>query len=142
LQRLVYSFLLVLLTTGRVVPAAADVNVSRTGSENPVQEVAKSIFWGGIAGLMVGGALAVATSDSDNDGDYIRAGFVGGVLFGAAFGIYHVTSRPRALLEIEHGQVNLAAAPFVEVRHPAPASPAPGMRQAPGIAARLVALSL
>jgi len=77
--------------------AAAAVNVHRRGDENPMQEVARSVFYGGLTGLMVGGALAIA-SDDGNDGEMIRWGLVGGTMVGLAIGMYHVSSRPSAAL--------------------------------------------
>lgn len=103
------AFLLVAFLLG-TAPASAAVQVQRTGSENPMQEVAKSVIYGGLAGLIVGSALAIA-DEGGNDGDYIRWGFAGGTFFGLGFGIYHVTSRPRgdALLELDGGKLRLGA---------------------------------
>ena len=84
--------------------AAARVNVERTGSENPMVEVARSTMYGGLTGLLLSGALALAV-DNNNDADYLKWGFVAGTFFGFGYGLYHVGSRPspEALLEIQGG---------------------------------------
>jgi hypothetical protein len=89
----------------------ADVNVNRSGSENPMVEVAKSTVWGGLAGLMLGAAVALATEGTDSDGNIIRWSFVGGTFLGFGVGAYHVMSRPSptALLELENGAGRLHA---------------------------------
>jgi hypothetical protein len=88
--------------------AVAAVNVERHGSENPMQEVAKSVIYGGLTGLVIGSAIAIA-DDGGNDGDIIRWSFVGGTFFGLAYGIYHVHTRPQALLELEDGEPRLGS---------------------------------
>lgn len=99
------------LALGALSPAArAAVNVERQGSENPVLEVAKSTVYGGLAGLLLGSAIALATDS--NDGDIIKWSFVGGTFLGCGFGIYHVATRPKAtaLLEFQGGTPSLHAA--------------------------------
>jgi hypothetical protein len=86
--------LICLLLFAVVRPAGAAVEVSRTGSENPMVEVARSVFWGGVAGLVIGSAIALARN-GDDSWDDIRWGFVGGTFLGLGFGIYHVTTRPQ-----------------------------------------------
>lgn len=97
------------LLAGVALPARAAVNVQRSGSENPMLEVAKSVFYGGLAGLMVGSAIALV--DDNGGGGAVKWGFVGGTFAGLGFGLYHVMSRPSgaALIEIENGKVHLAA---------------------------------
>ena len=112
MRRWVAAFVVVVLTLGTLAPAAqAAVEVRREGSENPMLEVAKSTFWGGLLGVMVGGALALATEDNDNDGDIVRWSFVGGVFLGLGVGMYHVATRPSptALLEFQDGSPSLHA---------------------------------
>lgn len=92
-------------------PAArAAVNVERNSAENPVVEISRSVIYGGLAGLVVGGAIALA-SESDNSGDIVRWCFVGGTLAGLAAGIYFVSSRPqpRAVIEVDGGALRLHA---------------------------------
>jgi hypothetical protein len=98
--------------------ARAAINVQRSGDENPMKEVAKSVLYGALAGLCVGGALAVATEDNHNDDDFIRWGFAGGTLAGLGMGIYWVSKRPQpsALLEIREGQLG-AAVPDLTLGH-------------------------
>jgi hypothetical protein len=109
-MKAILSVLLVftLLATS-TLPASAAVNVERSGSENPVVEVARSTAYGGLAGLLLGGAIALA-NDGKNGGDIVRWGFVAGTFFGFGYGLYHVTSRPRAraLLEVEQGKLLVA----------------------------------
>ena len=75
------------------VVSKAQVTVVREGSENPVLTVAKSIFWGGVAGLMLGGATALVVDD--NKSDVVKWFFVGGTFAGFGFGVYHVLNRER-----------------------------------------------
>ncbi len=84
--------LLVVVLAFFAVDGRADVDVLRLGDENPVLTIAKATFWGGVAGLLVGGALALIADD--NHWDYIKWGVAGGVLGGCAFGVYHVMTRP------------------------------------------------
>ena len=96
------------LLTLAPAPSRAGVNVERTGSENPVQEVAKSTLYGALAGLVVGGAIALAAQD--DSGESVRWGIVGGTFVGLGLGIYFVSHRPQptALLELDRGGVGLA----------------------------------
>jgi hypothetical protein len=113
-------FVIVAIVVATAGPSYADVIVERTGSENPVQEIAKSVLWGSVAGLVLGSALTLATENADNDAAMIRYGFAGGALLGLGVGIMHVSSRPSAaMLEFEDGHLHLASASFIQVR-PAP----------------------
>jgi hypothetical protein len=108
-MKTIVSVLLILaMTAGIGAPAAAAVNVERSGSENPMVEVARSTIYGGLTGLVLGGAIAWAR-DGDNGYNIVRWGFVAGSFFGFGYGLYHVSSRPtaRALLEIEGGTPRL-----------------------------------
>ncbi len=94
--------------------ANAQVAVQRKGDENPAISVTKSIFWGGLGGLILGGAAALVAED--NEGDIIKWSFVGGTFAGLGLGIWHVTHRPEpraALLRIGPEGVDLSA-PAVE----------------------------
>jgi len=98
-------------------PAAhASVNVNRHGDENPMQEVAKSVIYGGLAGVVLGSAIAIANDNNSNDGDIIRWGFAGGTFLGLGMGLWWVTSRPQpsAALELKDGTL-LAQLPSPEV---------------------------
>jgi len=106
--------LLILLSL--LIPPRTDaqVVVSRQGDENPAISVTKSIFWGGLGGLLLGGAVALATDE--DDGEILKWSFVGGTFAGLALGLWHVTHRPEprgALLRIEPGGA-LVSAPLVE----------------------------
>ena len=94
-------------------PASAAVNVERKGAENPVAEVFKSTVYGALAGLVVGGAIALAVNDENSSGDIMRWSFVGGTMIGLGAGIYFVSKRPQptALLELKNGSLGLQPAP-------------------------------
>ncbi len=104
--------LCVALSLSVLAPAArAAVNVERQGAENPVLEVAKSTVYGGLAGLLLGGAIALVSDNNDNDGDIVKWSFVGGTFLGLGYGIYHVASRPKAtaVIELRGGSPSLHA---------------------------------
>src|SRR6266850_4851019 len=110
MKRTLVPLLAACILIATLAPAAgAAVNVQRTGSENPMQEVFKSVIYGGLAGIVLGSAIALADKGNDNDGDIMRWSFVGGTFLGLGFGIYHVTSRPSAMLELDQGRLRLAA---------------------------------
>ncbi len=91
------------LALGTVAPAArAAVNIERSSQENPVVEVSRSVIYGGLAGLVIGSAFALA-GDGGNDGDVVRWCFVGGTLVGFAAGVYFVANRPQPEAAIELG---------------------------------------
>jgi hypothetical protein len=106
MKRILAALLVACCGVQLAAPAAhASVNVNRNGDENPMQEVAKSVIYGGLAGLVVGSAIAVANDGNSNDGDIIRWGFAGGTFLGLGMGLWWVTSRPRpsAALELNDG---------------------------------------
>jgi hypothetical protein len=94
---------------------SGNVTVERHGSENPVMEVARSTFWGAVAGTVLG--LAVAAVQDNNDSAAIRWGFAIGTFAGFATGVYFVTQRPApaSLLEIRDGQLVPSPAAFSAV---------------------------
>jgi len=87
------------------------------------QDSMKTVFqdagFGGLAGLLVGGAFLVFTDEPGDHLDYLAYGAAVGVLAGAAFGIYSV-SRPLFLVEQGglRGQIPLLK---VEMEQPAKA---------------------
>jgi hypothetical protein len=91
--------------------ANAEPVIQRQGSENPVTEVAKSTVFGALAGLALGGAVALV-ANGDNDGDIVKWSFVGGTFLGFGYGVYHVATRPKttALLEFQGRTPSLHAA--------------------------------
>jgi len=96
---LVLSLLIVLLMASG---ADAQVKVWRVADENPMLVIAKATFWGGVTGLLLGGAVALVVDE--NQDDYLKWFTVGGVFFGFGFGVYHVLTRPgpsEALLEMD-----------------------------------------
>lgn len=104
----VIMVLVLCLVSSWAAPASAAVNVERGGAENPMVEVARSTIYGGVTGLVLGGAIAWARN-GDNGYSIMRWGFVAGSFFGFGYGLYHVQTRPRAraLLEIEGGPPRL-----------------------------------
>ncbi|RPJ45258.1 MAG: hypothetical protein EHM19_05590 [Candidatus Latescibacterota bacterium] len=90
--------------------ASAQVVVSRQGDENPAISITKSIFWGGLGGLILGSAIALVAEE--DEGEIIKWSFVGGTFAGLAVGIWHVTNRPEprgALLEWAPDGLRVAA---------------------------------
>jgi hypothetical protein len=96
--------LAVVLCALAVAPAGAQVTVVRDGSENPMKEIATSTIYGGLAGLLLGGATALAVEE--NEDSIVKWFFVGGTFFGFGYGIYHVSRRPEphALLRLDDGE--------------------------------------
>ena len=93
----------------------ASVNVQRQGDENPVREIAKSVMWGAITGLLVGSAIALA--GKDGSGEPVRWGIVIGTFAGLGAGIYFVSHRPQAssLLELHDGRLVPATAALTAI---------------------------
>ena len=85
--------------------SSGSVTISRSGAENPVQEIAKSIMWGAIGGLVIGSAITLA--DNNHSGEPIRWGIVIGTFAGLGAGIYFVATRPipEGMLEIRDGKL-------------------------------------
>jgi len=101
-RRIVAALVCGVLALHALAPmAAAGVNVNRNGDENPVQEVAKSTLYGALTGLVVGGALALASDSNDNDGQLVRGGIVAGTFVGLGLGLWWVTSRPQPSSALE-----------------------------------------
>lgn len=87
------------------VLAAGSVEISRGSAENPMAEIARSVMWGALAGLLVGGAVELAAKDTS--GEPLRWGIVVGTGAGLASGVYFVSHRPQpsALLELHDGSL-------------------------------------
>ena len=101
--------------------ASGQVVVTRSGEENPGITITKSIFWGALGGLIVGGAVALLMDD--NQEDALKWGFVGGTGLGLAAGIWHVAKRPQprsALLRIdpEGAALGMPGFAFSRVEYP------------------------
>ena len=117
---------------GPVAPevlAAGSVEITRNSAENPMAEITRSMLWGAVAGLLVGGAIELAAKDTS--GEPLRWGIVVGTGAGLASGIYFVSHRPQptALLELKGGRLSPGPVPLAAVE------PVAG-----GVRARLVAL--
>ena len=84
---------------------SGNVTVERHGVENPAMEVARSTFWGAVAGTVLG--LAVAAVQDQNDSAAIRWGFALGTFAGFGAGVYFVAQRPApaSLLELRDGKL-------------------------------------
>jgi hypothetical protein len=92
--------------------ASGSVNINRGSNENPMIEIARSVFWGAVAGTAVG--LAIAVADDSPGGEPVRWGFVVGTFVGLGAGIYFVSQRPQpeSLLEWRDGRLTPGEAPF------------------------------
>jgi len=86
--------------------APGAVEISRNSAENPMVEIARSVFYGALAGLVVGGAIELAAADAS--GQPIRWGIVAGTGVGLATGVYFVAHRPQpgAMLELKDGKLS------------------------------------
>jgi len=95
-------------------PTRAAVNVERTGNENPLGEIVRSIEWGAAGGTLIGFAMGLASDD--NNGDSTKWGFIIGTFGGLGYGIYHVSTRPKAaaLLEFEGGGIHTSGLAAIE----------------------------
>jgi hypothetical protein len=83
---------------------------SAASSENAMQEITKSLFYGGVAGLAVGGVILVA-NNGDNAGGILKWSFVTGAFIGLGYGLYEVSSGRDSygLIDIEEGRLRLRA---------------------------------
>jgi len=92
--------------TRLLATAPGAVEISRNSAENPMVEIARSVFYGALAGLVVGGAIELAAEDAS--GQPIRWGIVAGTGVGLVAGVYFVTSRPQpsAMLELRDGKLS------------------------------------
>ena len=105
----------------------AEVDIERGGVENPVVEVFRSTVYGALAGVAVGGAIALAVgSDAD---EILRWSIVGGTAVGLGAGVYFVSRRPQpaAMLELKDGGLSL---------HP----PTPQLEPGGGVSMQLLAI--
>ena len=119
----VASILLLQATVGFAAEApellareSGNVTVERHGVENPAMEVARSTFWGAVAGTVLG--LAVAAVQDQNDSAAIRWGFALGTFAGFGAGVYFVAQRaqPASLLELRDGHLAPSAAALEAVQ--------------------------
>jgi len=92
--------------------ASGSVNIQRGSNENPMIEIARSVFWGAVAGTAVG--LAIAVADDNSGAEPVRWGFVLGTFVGLGAGVYFVSQRPQpaSLLEWRDGRLAPGPAPF------------------------------
>ena len=90
--------------------ASGSVSISRTGAENPVLEVAKSTYWGAVAGLVLGGAVSLAKEKHTLAP--LRWGIAIGAFGGFGAGVYFVANRPvpSAMFEFRDGAMAPVAA--------------------------------
>ena len=89
--------------------SSGSVSISRTGAENPVLEVAKSTYWGAVAGLVLGGAVSLAKEKHTLAP--LRWGIAMGAFGGFGAGVYFVANRPvpSAMFELRDGVLTPAA---------------------------------
>ncbi|MEQ1832809.1 MAG: hypothetical protein ABL977_07115 [Candidatus Eisenbacteria bacterium] len=90
--------------------SSGSISITRTGAENPVLEVAKSTYWGAVAGLVLGGAVSLARDKHTLEP--IRWGIAMGAFGGFGAGVYFVANRPvpTGFLELRDGRVLPGAA--------------------------------
>jgi hypothetical protein len=97
--------------------SSGDVTVQRESHENPVMEIARSIYWGAAAGSVLG--LAIMLADKGDSGEPLRWGFVIGAFAGLGAGIYFVAHRPQpasqGLLEFQGGRLVPRPAPMAAI---------------------------
>lgn len=98
--------------------ASGSVSISRSGFENPVLEVAKSAYWGAVAGLVLGGAVSLAKEKHTLAP--LRWGIAIGAFGGFGAGVYFVANRPvpSAMFELRDGR--LLPAPGLATFEPVP----------------------
>jgi len=89
------GFLAILLSSFLLFTLAGQAWAQQDSS---MKTVFQDAGFGGLAGLLVGGALLVFTDEPGDHLDYLAYGAAVGVLAGAAFGIFSV-SRPLFLVE-------------------------------------------
>jgi len=94
---------------------SGNVSVERASHENPMMEIAQSVFWGAAAGTMLG--LAVVLAANGSSAEPLRWGCVIGSFAGLGAGVYFVMARPEpaSLLELEDGRLLPAPAPLAAV---------------------------
>ncbi len=117
-------------TPVRFAETSGSVTIQRGSHENPVMEIAKSVYWGAAAGSVLG--LAIMLADKNDSGEPLRWGFVIGAFGGLAAGIYFVSRRPQpaGLLELEDGRLVPAHAPLAAIE------PVPGGARLRAVAVR------
>jgi hypothetical protein len=121
MRQMVFVAALVVTLHSLPLQVTADVDVVRLGAENPAVTIAKSTFWGGVTGLILGGAVALVVDDDQED--IIKWFLVGGVFAGFGYGVYHVATREAptsSLLRIEEEGLALGM-PSVEISREASA---------------------
>lgn len=100
--RLAFMILLVVMVSAN--SANAQVQVVRSGQENPVVTIGKSTLYGAGTGLLLGLALSLVVNE--DTGDVVKWSFVTGTFGGFFLGVYHVASRPSAssaMLQFDKG---------------------------------------
>ncbi len=96
--------------SGLLVRTSSSVSIQRGGSENPVLEVAKSAYWGAVAGFVLGSAITLV--DDGHSFAPMRWGIALGAFGGFGAGVYFVANRPvpSGLLEVRGGSLVPGAA--------------------------------
>ena len=92
----------------------AQVQVVRSGQENPVITIGKSTLYGAATGTLLGLALTLVVDEPTED--VLKWSFVGGTFGGFFLGVYHVATRPQpsaAMLQFD-------ASGLTRVRFPEP----------------------
>ena len=89
LRRAVLTFMLLLIAS----PAFAD---------GAIKSLLKDVFYGGLSGGLVGGAVAVFSKHPGSHLDFVGFGAAGGALVGAAYGTMVAVN---SLAEVENGHI-------------------------------------
>jgi hypothetical protein len=76
----------------------------RTEEAHPFWIIGKSTMWGGLTGLMLGGAIHIL---GDNKESVAGKGFAAGVIIGFAVGLYAETNRKKEDEEVKNYNINI-----------------------------------
>jgi hypothetical protein len=80
-------------------------NLPSYAADNAFKDTFENAFYGGLVGVLVGGALMAFTKHPEDHLNYLAYGAASGVLAGATYGIIKTT---RSLAEYENGKVKFA----------------------------------
>lgn len=108
---LIILFLLLLIP---VKQSTAQVEVERTGAENPMVVIGKATLYGMGTGVLLGSAYSLASADA-NFGESVKWGFVAGTGGGFLIGAIYVLTRPApsqsAMLNFEKFELTKVTVP-------------------------------
>lgn len=114
----IYKSLSVILIISLFLPAIAIAKEKeekvyvRTEEAHPFWVIGKSTLWGGLTGLMLGGAVDIL---SDNDESIAGKGFAIGVIIGFGVGLYSEVNRNKKEDE-ESKNISINVLPQINVK--------------------------